>query len=582
MSTKQVKITYVIAAVLIAFIMLIPLMAGGGAQYASAAASSYSDVLGELRHAGNFNADDYPSKSDDYSIQVIQIAESASGYIYVYTYQPCQQSRKFPATNINMSLTENATETELYELIFVNTNGVFAKYLVKDIKASNAYSRCYNVTSIYRAWDNDIDGETGNNNTDEGKAYPVGRIFRVRTENGTLICSSDPVYVVQIINPYSDFLIYITNAGLPNISSIKLAGNRYEYFDGHYIAFSTDWDITVLKSATVSYAYRAGTGYFQTFLGFDCGGDVEYGGVQRATAEPTYEDKALIEGTGALGERYRYEWDRIQTVEQFIATEKNLTEETKNNLAGKQWVLRFLETKRTQTELSVVGYKKYSSNFTKVDKVTILRLEFDVGDKPYDLGAVSDMMSGDIFPGNAEQVESQTFWQWLADLLGVDLRIAKIIFWCVVGLILLAIAIPVLSAIFPAFGHIVGVVLNAVGKAFVWLLKGLWWLICLPFKGLTAIFKIIKQRTSERKKRKEEERQVKLEQEQQMRLYKHRADLERKENKCQQKLDDKDAKKTQKAKDKQSAKRNKKAAKKRRQAAKKRAKNKKKGKGKTK
>ena len=88
MLTRQVKITYAIAAVLIAFIMLLPSMAGGGAQHASAAATSYSDVLDDLKKDAAFNPEAYPKGGGKYKIEIIQVAESSDGELFLYTYQP--------------------------------------------------------------------------------------------------------------------------------------------------------------------------------------------------------------------------------------------------------------------------------------------------------------------------------------------------------------------------------------------------------------------------------------------------------------------------------------------------------------
>ncbi len=146
-----------------------------------------------------------------------------------------------------------------------------------------------------------------------------------------------------------------------------------------------------------------------------------------------------------------------------------------------------------------------------------------------------------------------------------------------IAVMLIPLVILVLSLIFPAFRVIVKTVLKALWKAISYFLRGIWWIITLPFRALGKLFKKLKQRARERRQRKEEERRSKREQEKQMRLYKHQADLERKEEKRQRRLNDKDALKAQKAKDKQTVKRRKKAAKTKRKAAK--SKNKKRNKG---
>ena len=52
------------------------------------AASKYTAVMDDLAKDEYFNADDYPAVANDYSIRIIQIAESSDAELFVYTYQP--------------------------------------------------------------------------------------------------------------------------------------------------------------------------------------------------------------------------------------------------------------------------------------------------------------------------------------------------------------------------------------------------------------------------------------------------------------------------------------------------------------
>jgi len=474
--------------ILTLLLLVIALIGGRGINPAFAVTYGNSNVLQDLQKDGSFNISDYPDKAEDYSIKVIQIAESSKNELFLYTYQPCQKTKYLIATDINMSQSEHVDGTRLYELILINTNGVFAKYLVKDIKVSESAIRYYNITSIYRAWDKELDGETGNNNTGEKKAFEVRNIYRVTDENGDKKYFCEPTYTVNIINPYSDYLLYLTASSLPSIPSIKFNFERMGMIDAHYIAFSTEWEIDKLKSATVTYQSSSGVGHYNTFLGFDCGGDISYTDPQTGYAYPTYSDRAEYSGDfWHSGRDYSYTWDRIQTVPEFLATEKNLTDETKSNLDGKQWVLRFLETERTQTETSILGYKKYTTEFTKVDKVAVLRLEFETDGIAYNLGTVADVVSGDDLPGNVEpkpdeqsiwknigeffinlfnKIKGFAWWQWLLLVLGVILGIGLIISLIMFGI----------KAIFKGIGYLIKC-----------LFKGLWWLISLPFRAISKL-----------------------------------------------------------------------------------------------
>ncbi len=474
--------------ILTLLLLVIALIGGRGINPAFAVTYGNSNVLQDLQKDGSFNISDYPDKAEDYSIKVIQIAESSKNELFLYTYQPCQKTKYLIATDINMSQSEHVDGTRLYELILINTNGVFAKYLVKGVTVSSGATRYYNITSVYRKWDNVLDGETGNNNAGEKKSFPVRNIYKVTDENGEKKYSCEPTYTVNILNPYSDYLIYTDYKSLPNVPSIKFNFEKMGFIDAHYIAFSTDWEIGRLTSATVTYKHRAGTGHYNTFLGFDCGGDLTYENPQTSYAYPTYKDK--VENDGDFwhnGAKYSYSWDRIQTVSEFIANERYLTQETKDNLADKQWVIRFYETQRTQTESGILGYKKYTTEFTKVDSVAVLRLEFETDGIAYNLGTVADVVSGDDLPGNVEpkpdeqsiwknigeffinlfnKIKGFAWWQWLLLVLGVILGIGLIISLIMFGI----------KAIFKGIGYLIKC-----------LFKGLWWLISLPFRAISKL-----------------------------------------------------------------------------------------------
>ena len=165
---------------IIVVLCLLSCIIGGGftapATYADT--STYSDVLDDLQNDSNFNAADYSIVTGDYSIEVIQIAEGENKELFVYTYQPCQPVYPLVATEINMSLSDKVggivvddevvagSETsKLYQLTLLNTDGVFAKYKVNDFTVSSDLVRYYTISSIYRDYIEDIDGESGNDNT---------------------------------------------------------------------------------------------------------------------------------------------------------------------------------------------------------------------------------------------------------------------------------------------------------------------------------------------------------------------------------------------------------------------------------
>ena len=51
----------------------------------------YTNVMEDLEKDNSFKLEDYPAVEDDYSLQVIQIAESVNGELFVYVYQPSDE-----------------------------------------------------------------------------------------------------------------------------------------------------------------------------------------------------------------------------------------------------------------------------------------------------------------------------------------------------------------------------------------------------------------------------------------------------------------------------------------------------------
>ena len=74
---------------------------------ARAESITYSEVLDDLKKDTSFKPENYPTKADDYSLQIIQLAESVNKEFFVYVYQPSGKTKNFKASSINISTTIN-------------------------------------------------------------------------------------------------------------------------------------------------------------------------------------------------------------------------------------------------------------------------------------------------------------------------------------------------------------------------------------------------------------------------------------------------------------------------------------------
>lgn len=185
---------------------------------------------------------------------------------------------------------------------------------------------------------------------------------------------------------------------------------------------------------------------------------------------------------------YKYEFYRIQTVEEFEETENyefvyngiifnsttevKLTEEGKQNIKGKQWVLRFYESDYADyVETTVPPLVSATPINTKiVDKtlvsnVTILRLKFETNDIVYNLGVIDNKQTGDGNPDNYTKTTLE-----LSDTFKIILA--------VLFLILLVVVLG------PFLPTIISVVVWIFKLAF----KLVIWLISLPIKLFKWLF----------------------------------------------------------------------------------------------
>ena len=434
----------------------------------------YSNVLDDLQKDENFNVEDYPLKENDYSLQVIQIAESLDKELFIYVYQPSGEKEDLRAKFLNMSLKSSIEDTSIYNLSFINSNGVFYKYKVEDVIVTNEEYRYYNITSIYRQFIEGIDKASDyEDQTITYKSYPVAKLWVAKTDNKNVTYYCYDKEVIEIIDKYTGFVRYY--------------GGFYLFLnndcDSHFVAFKTDRNIDKLLSARVY--YRTQSFSLNAVQSPSIGGGlteyVSYGEIYPQDITLKYDDKKDFTGNGLFAPTYT--WDRIQTISDFyesvegeeifdyslfnVSVENSISKENKKKLQNMDYVLRFAETKYERNNLSLGGYQIKK---TIVSDVSILELTFETAGVVYSLGVVDNMLSGPDNPFNTTEVKLNVPW-WL-----------KLIF--------LLILLCVLCAFFP-------IIFTVLCKILEWLIKGIWFILKWIFKGIwyiiTAPFSIVKK-----------------------------------------------------------------------------------------
>ena len=449
------------AVLLLLAVLLFVVLWGGQTTALSAYAesTSYSDVLDDLRKDENFSPSTYPTVANDYSLQVIQIAESTGKELFVYVYQPSGQAKDLRASSINISLKPRVEIADVrnYKLTLLNSSGVFYKYRVDGLTVSSDTTRYYTITTIYRPFDETIDKQADHGNTVTEVDYKVAKEYCFSTINGEPYSRVLDVETIEITDKFVGFVRYS--------DGFKLYVGAC---DSHFVAFNTDRDIDRLLEADVYYTSQS---YSWSFVPF-AGENETFGEKQDNYAYLEYTQKVEHSGGGLFAPTYT--WDRIETVEQFISENETfqnvysgaiidvnvantITEEGKAALKGKQWVLRFAETSYSLNGGASGATTSFS---TLVGDVTILRLKFETDGIVYNLGTIDNKQTGSDKPINEEHYEvglSDT-GKWIL---------------AIIALILLFV---VLGPILP------------------YIIKAVVWVVMLPFKAIAAIDKAMKKK----------------------------------------------------------------------------------------
>ena len=420
---------------------------------------TYTNVLEDLQRDSSFSKENYPEKATDYSLQIIQLAESSDKELFVYVYQPSGQLKGLVASSINISTTINdAVSYYNYKLELLNADGVFFKYKVSDFVVKDDAVRYYAITSVYRKWDKTIDPATGNDNTITEVNYNVSKQYAFGTINGKPYVNCVDIDTIVVTDKFVGFVRYENGFTLYNSAC-----------DSHFVAFNTDKPIDKLLEADVYYTTQSYNWNWTAFVGEK----ETFGTKQDNYSYLKYTDK--VEHTGEGWFAGTYKWDRIQTVDDFISGENRenifhgavldvkvstkLTDSALNELKGKEWVLRFTETAYSFTPDYTGTGSQYSSS-TVVGDVTILRLKFETDGITYNLGTIDNKQSGGKDPSNSTDID--------VSLNDTGKKLAT--------LIMLILAIILLAPVLP------------------YILKAVVWIVMLPINGIAALVKAIKRK----------------------------------------------------------------------------------------
>ena len=483
--------------IIFAFFMLFSLAAGlfpaARTRFSASAAeaTSYSNVLDDLKKDSAFNEKNYPQNPSDYSVNVIQIAESVNKELFVYVYLPCT-SKGLKPTSINISRYEgDNTSYQNYKLKKLNGSGQFEKYLVEDFSLHlNKNTRIYNISSIFRAWNSSVDKPAQGGNVTSEVSYEVAKCFAASWEGTSVTYECRAVETVLVTDKYCGHLQY-------NRGDLLFGLILSEDTDAFYVAFTADYPIEKLLEADVYFVSREAEDTTVTIM-HHTETTTKYGDPVENHVNLFSTNSVKISGDKGLLNFSKYEWKEIESIAEFKKNEK-LTQEAINKLYGKKWVLRFAQFNRLYVNIGAA----HGTRRTEVSDVTILRLKFETEGTVYNLGVVDNKTTPapDAPPDNEQKNplnptnpsasnKGTSFWSWLGDLF-TRLFKGDLVWWewiivAIIGIVIL-LCIPLIIQLIPLLFSV---------------LKGIVWIVILPFRLTAQAIKSLSKRNEKRKRAK--------------------------------------------------------------------------------
>ena len=422
------KIALLLVAAFALLYMLFP-----AASVSAFAAEAGSNVLEDLQTDENFDADKFEYKANDYSLHVIQLAESTEGELLVYVYQPSGETANLRASSINIAR-ERTNSIGLgflnYSLSFCNSSGVFFKYKVEGFKLETVPLRYYNISNILRPFDKSLGDTLEGDNTAKDVPYAVGQFWTACTVNGEITYEMTATEVIEITDKYVGYVRYLDGMNL----SWKTTSTST---DSHFVAFSTDKQIDRLLTASVTYTTQTVEAKFcanvlHTKHKYKSFYDVTLGEPQTVPKlDLSYDQVGSNEGSSKYD---RYEWNRIERTDDFLKSVDNenykLTQQGSQSLDKTQWVLRFLETDyQAQSStgvwvsllspLALLFTDDIAVRSTQVSDVMILQLGFETDGVYYNLGAVDNHQTGSGFSISEFIGNKKNWWKIVLAVIAV-------------------------------------------------------------------------------------------------------------------------------------------------------------------
>lgn len=375
--------------------------------------TSSTNVLEDLERSKDFKKEDFVEDLDDYSLKIITIFEGDDDNLFVYVHQP-SANIDIKATSINISKTSKDanTEDELnyrnYNLEYLNNDGVFFKYVVKDFIIDNVKIRWYDISSIFRAFNETYgDKKPIVNNTISEVSFPVAKQYSISGVDNNIFINVYDIELIDITEKYVGFMRY-------NVSDFNFSFFLYDYFDVHYIAFSTKREIEDLLEVDIGYTYDY---KYYNHTGYVTNNNIYKENIPGITS---LEKGDLYEVGDDFWLSKEYSWNAIEKPANFISGIEDkqpkfsglgvtvgeystIKESVKEYVNKCDWVVRFAVTDYSYfystLDMPIGAFNQFET-YIRIKDCTLLRLKFETEGKTYNLGVLDNKQSGSNLPDN--------------------------------------------------------------------------------------------------------------------------------------------------------------------------------------
>lgn len=424
---------------------------------------TYSNVLDDLQKDPTFDAATYPDNPEDVSVKLIQIAESDGGQLFLYVYQPSNDTIDLKCTSVSISVGFSSNgqglSPQFYDLILVSTEGVFDKYLVNGFILPDEAERYYNIVQILREFNAAVDPESDKTEYKDTvcKSYAVGQQWCAYTLNDKLVYEMNTFNTIKLDIVCSATVRVKERITFNNLFGVSSAS------DIHIVAFKCDeYVIKHIYDAYVEFLRIPYSHFIPTQAGMEEIYTENFDNAEPDDITLTDSSRTEIVGTGLGGKNVS--WGRILKKEDFVnkvlENDGKFKDGALDALGEAEWVFSYEET---PVSSSSEGNWYVTEGY--VTQGNILRIHFmDIHDNIYDLGVVSDTFKTS---GTLAGIDSD-FDDFLKDIENIFYKILALI-CIIVILILLFTAFPVIKAVFSGFAFI---------------FKMLWDLLTLPFRWI--------------------------------------------------------------------------------------------------